>query len=125
MTHEGYDISASEWEIMNTIWNEKLISANDVIEIVQQRKEWSPKTIRTLINRLYKKKFIDRTRRNKIFEYFPIVEEKDMKYKTSKVFLDKVYEGGLNSLVLNFVENEELSEDDIEELKNILNKKKD
>ncbi len=46
-----------------------------------------------------------------------------MKYKTSKVFLDKVYEGGLNSLVLNFVENEELSEDDIEELKNILNNK--
>lgn len=121
MTREGYDISASEWEIMNTIWNKKLISANDVIEIVQKHKEWSPKTIRTLINRLYKKKFIDRTSRNKIFEYFPIVEEKDMKYKTSKVFLDKVYEGGLNSLVLNFVENEELSEDDIEELKNILN----
>ncbi|HDT6969626.1 TPA: mecC-type methicillin resistance repressor MecI [Staphylococcus aureus] len=123
MTREGYDISASEWEIMNTIWNKKLISANDVIEIVQKHKEWSPKTIRTLINRLYKKKFIDRTSRNKIFGYFPIVEEKDMKYKTSKVFLDKVYEGGLNSLVLNFVENEELSEDDIEELKNILNNK--
>nr|ALB00634.1 methicillin resistance repressor MecI [Mammaliicoccus stepanovicii] len=125
MKNEGYDISASEWEIMNTIWNKKLISANEVIEIVQQHKEWSPKTIRTLINRLYKKKFIDRTNRNKIFEYFPIVEEKDMKYKTSKVFLDKVYEGGLNSLVLNFVENEELSEEEIEELKNILNKKKD
>ncbi|MBM2659150.1 mecC-type methicillin resistance repressor MecI [Staphylococcus pseudoxylosus] len=125
MKNEGYDISASEWEIMNTIWNKKLISANEVIEIVQQHKEWSPKTIRTLINRLYKKKFIDRTNRNKIFEYFPIVEEKNMKYKTSKVFLDKVYEGGLNSLVLNFVENEELSEEEIEELKNILNKKKD
>ncbi|WP_301420914.1 mecC-type methicillin resistance repressor MecI [Mammaliicoccus lentus] len=125
MTNEGYDISASEWEIMNTIWNKKLVSANEVIEIVQQHKEWSPKTIRTLINRLYKKKFIDRTSKNKIFVYFPIVEEKDIKYKTSKVFLDKVYEGGLNSLVLNFVENEELSEDEIEELKNILNKKKD
>ncbi|WP_210619577.1 mecC-type methicillin resistance repressor MecI [Mammaliicoccus lentus] len=125
MTNEGYDISASEWEIMNTIWNKKLVSANEVIEIVQQHKEWSPKTIRTLINRLYKKEFIDRTSKNKIFVYFPIVEEKDIKYKTSKVFLDKVYEGGLNSLVLNFVENEELSEDEIEELKNILNKKKD
>lgn len=43
MTREGYDISASEWEIMNTIWNKKLISANDVIEIVQKHKEWSPK----------------------------------------------------------------------------------
>ncbi|WP_349966488.1 BlaI/MecI/CopY family transcriptional regulator, partial [Staphylococcus aureus] len=49
--------------------------------------------------------------------------ESDIKYKTSKNFINKVYKGGFNSLVLNFVEKEDLSQDEIEELRNILNKK--
>ncbi|EGQ2977186.1 mecA-type methicillin resistance repressor MecI, partial [Staphylococcus pseudintermedius] len=79
--------------------------------------------IRTLITRLYKKGFIDRKKDNKIFQYYSLVEESDIKYKTSKNFINKVYKGGFNSLVLNFVEKEDLSQDEIEELRNILNKK--
>ncbi|PWZ93231.1 hypothetical protein DD924_20435, partial [Staphylococcus pseudintermedius] len=55
--------------------------------------------------------------------YYSLVEESDIKYKTSKNFINKVYKGGFNSLVLNFVEKEDLSQDEIEELRNILNKK--
>ncbi|MFO8478933.1 BlaI/MecI/CopY family transcriptional regulator, partial [Staphylococcus aureus] len=70
-----------------------------------------------------KKGFIDRKKDHKIFQYYSLVEESDIKYKTSKNFINKVYKGGFNSLVLNFVEKEDLSQDEIEELRNILNKK--
>ncbi|GAB5829764.1 hypothetical protein JMUB7528_28500 [Staphylococcus aureus] len=46
-----------------------------------------------------------------------LVEDYHLKYKTSKNFINKVYKGGFNSLVLNFVEKEDLSQDEIEELR--------
>ncbi|WP_049436147.1 mecA-type methicillin resistance repressor MecI [Staphylococcus hominis] len=123
MDNKTYEISSAEWEVMNIIWMKKYASANNIIEEIQMQKDWSPKTIRTLITRLYKKGFIDRKKDNKIFQYYSLVEESDIKYKTSKNFINKVYKGGFNSLVLNFVEKENLSQDEIEELRNILNKK--
>lgn len=35
--------------------DEKYASANNIIEEIQMQKDWSPKTIRTLITRLYKR----------------------------------------------------------------------
>ena len=125
MDNNTYEISSTEWEVMNVIWGKEHASANDIIEEIQVYKDWSPKTIRTLITRLYKKGFIDRKKEYKIFHYFSLIEESDIKYETSKNFINKVYKGGFNSLVLNFVENEDLSQDEIEELRNILNKNKE
>ncbi|MTK13253.1 MAG: BlaI/MecI/CopY family transcriptional regulator, partial [Clostridiaceae bacterium] len=36
-------------------------------------------------------------------------------------FLDRVFNGSMKSMLLTFVESKEISERDIEELKNILN----
>lgn len=54
MDNKTYEISSAEWEVMNIIWMKKYASANNIIEEIQMQKDWSPKTIRTLITRLYK-----------------------------------------------------------------------
>ncbi len=48
-------ISESEWEIMTVLWEEAPLTANDVISTLQERTDWKPKTIRTLLDRLVKK----------------------------------------------------------------------
>ncbi|HAR3804365.1 TPA: penicillinase repressor BlaI, partial [Staphylococcus aureus] len=53
MDNKTYEISSAEWEVMNIIWMKKYASANNIIEEIQMQKDWSPKTIRTLITRLY------------------------------------------------------------------------
>lgn len=55
MDNKTYEISSAEWEVMNIIWMKKYASANNIIEEIQMQKDWSPKTIRTLITRLYKR----------------------------------------------------------------------
>ncbi|UXR46394.1 BlaI/MecI/CopY family transcriptional regulator [Staphylococcus simulans] len=105
---------------MNVIWQYKNISANDVINNLNGYNKWDPKTIRTLINRLFNKGYIDRKKENKVYIYFPVVKEDDVKYETSKNFINKVFKGGLKSLVLNFVEKKDLTQKEIDELREIL-----
>ncbi len=80
-------------------------------------KEVSDKTITTLITRLYKKEIIKRYKSEYIFIHSSNIKEDDIKMKTAKTFLNKLYGGDMKSLVLNFAKNEELNNKEIEELR--------
>ena len=54
------------------------------------------------------------------FVYTPLINENDYISEESESFLNKFYNGTINSMVMNFIENDKLSHDDIEELKKFL-----
>ena len=59
-----------------------------------------------------------------VFElYYPLVPENECAKEEAKSFLGRVYNGSLNLLVKNFIENKELSPEEIEELKKLLEDK--
>jgi BlaI family penicillinase repressor len=122
MANKQVEISMAEWDVMNIIWDKKSVSANEIVVEIQKLKEVSPnKTIRTLITRLYKKEIIKRYKSENIYFYSSNIKEDDIKMKTAKTFLNKLYGGDMKSLVLNFAKNEELNQKEIEELRDILN----
>ena len=51
-------ISESEWQVMKAIWAEAPCTANQVVSYLSEITAWQPKTIKTLINRLLKKKVL-------------------------------------------------------------------
>ncbi|PTH64460.1 BlaI/MecI/CopY family transcriptional regulator [Staphylococcus arlettae] len=120
MTEKAPDISNAEWEIINVLWTQSPLSANHIIEQVQQSKAWNEKTIRTLITRLYKKGLLSREKQDGVYQYTPTVEEDYMKYEKTKTLVNKLYGGDVKSLVLNFVEQKELNEQDLQELHDLL-----
>lgn len=120
MTEKAPDISNAEWEIINVLWTQSPLSANHIIEQVQQAKAWNEKTIRTLITRLYKKGLLSREKQDGVYQYTPTVEEDYMKYEKTKTLVNQLYGGDVKSLVLNFVEQKELNEQDLQELHDLL-----
>jgi BlaI family penicillinase repressor len=120
MANKQVEISMAEWDVMNIIWDKKSVSANEIVVEIQKYKEVSDKTIRTLITRLLKK-IIKRYKSENIYFYSSNIKEDDIKMKTAKTFLNKLYGGDMKSLVLNFEKNEELNNKEIEELRDILN----
>jgi BlaI family penicillinase repressor len=115
------EITAAEWDVMNVIWDKQSASANEIVFEIQQYKEISEKTIRTLITRLYKKEILTRHKADRIYYYSSNVKEDNIKLKTAKNFLNKLYGGDMKNLVLNFAQHEELSAEEIKELRDILN----
>lgn len=113
-------ISDSEWEIMKIIWINPNCTAQDIIEQLKDSQKWKPKTIKTLISRLIDKNIVGFEQLGREYKYYSLVNEEECRKTENKSFLQKVYNGSLKSLLLNFIEEENLSKEDIEDLKAIL-----
>ena len=114
-------ISEAEYEIMKAVWKNAPISTNEVVELFEGG-NWSPKTVQTLLARLVKKGAIEKKKRGRVFVYSPLIDEEEYRREESSSFLKKFYNGALNSMVLNFIDGDKLSPDDIDELTRILEK---
>jgi BlaI family penicillinase repressor len=114
-------ISNSEWEVMKIIWNYPESSSMDIIEGLKHKSQWKPATIKSLINRLLTKNAIGFNKSGNEYLYFPLVSEDECIKLESQSFIDKVFNGSIKSMLLTFAQSKEISETDIQELRNILN----
>ena len=114
-------ISEAEYEIMKAVWKNAPISTNEVVELFKGG-NWSPKTVQTLLARLVKKGALGYEKRGRVFVYSPLIDEEEYRREESSSFIKKFYNGALNSMVLNFIDGDKLSADDIDELTRILEK---
>lgn len=116
-------ISDAEWEVMKVLWAKTPCTANEVIEALEVRTDWKPKTVRTLLNRLAQKQAISYSQENRVYAYFPLVSEDECVKSETQSFLKRIYGGAFKPLLVNFLKEEQLSAEDIKELKNILDDK--
>lgn len=116
-------ITDAEWEVMKVLWNQSPRTANEVIDAMQDQTEWKPKTIRTLLNRLTQKQALSFTQENRVYAYFPLVSEGECVKSETQSFLKRMYGGAFKPMLVNFLKEEQLSEEDIKELRNILENK--
>ncbi|MGH4123780.1 MAG: BlaI/MecI/CopY family transcriptional regulator [Clostridium sp.] len=114
-------ISNAEWEVMKIIWNHSEITSINIIQQLKDKAQWKPSTVKSLINRLLNKNAIGFSKLGNEYLYFPLVSEDECIKLESKSFVDRVFNGSIKSMMLTFAESKEISERDIEELKNILN----
>ncbi len=116
-------ISDAEYQVMKIIWEYAPINTNGVVEKLEKTTCWKPKTIHTLLSRLVKKGALKYEKEGRVYVYSPIVQEPDILEQESDMFLNRFYDGALKSMVVNLLERNKLSEEDINELKTILEKK--
>jgi BlaI family penicillinase repressor len=117
-------ISEAEWEVMKILWESAPITANEIIGKLAGHISWQPKTVKTLISRLLKKKAITFEKDDRTYRYYPIISKEDCIREESKSFLKRVYNGELNVMLTSFLSFRQFSEQDIEELKQILDRSK-
>ena len=115
-------ISNAEWEVMKIIWEHTEITSSKIIQELKYKAEWKPVTVKSLINRLLNKNAIGFNKSGNEYSYFPLVLEDECIKSESHSFINRVFDGSIKSMLLAFVESDEMSETDILELKNILNK---
>lgn len=118
-------ISDAEWEVMKVLWAKSPQTASDVIQALSNKHDWSPKTIRTLITRLVQKKAVGLDPNRRPYVYAPLVAEEECTRAETQSLLKRLYGGALKPMLVNFLKEEPLSKEDIEELKRILDERKE
>lgn len=124
MPNESINISPSEWEVMEILWDEFPLSAADVIEKLHQtdfgKPDWSPKTIRTFLSRLVQKQCLRQAEIEGILHFEPIVDRESTVRKASHCFLNQFFDGTLSSMFAHFIRQEDISSEELDQLRRLL-----
>lgn len=115
-------ISEAEYEVIKIIWKHAPISTNEITERLLQTTNWSPKTIQTLIKRLVIKGTLTYEKQSRMFVYTPVVKEHDYINQKSNSFLERYYDGDITAMLSAYIENDRLSETEIDTLQSLLSK---
>jgi BlaI family penicillinase repressor len=117
-------VSEAELEVMKILWVESPQTANEIIEKLESTTDWKPKTIRTLINRLVQKEAVSfHQEKGRLYTYYPLVSQESYLQVETKSLLKRFYGAAFKPLLVNFLREERLSSEDIDELKLILEEK--
>lgn len=123
MSKEIPNISESEWEVMNVLWKMAPLTANDVISSLQEKTDWKPKTVRTLLDRLVHKNVIGVNKNQRVYTFFPLYSQDECQRAEAQSFIKRIYGGAFKSMLVQFVQEDSLSDEDIRELRSILDGK--
>jgi predicted transcriptional regulator len=113
-------ISAAESLIMEALWRRSPLSAEEVAAEVGPDQNWADKTVKTLLNRLLTKKAVAATRDGRRYLYSPLIERAAYVQDESRGLLDRLFDGKLAPLVSHFAETNQLSAEDIAELRRLI-----
>ena len=115
-------ISSAESVVMEVLWREHPLSAEDIVAALEREQDWSDKTVKTLLNRLLTKKAVSARRDGRRYLYAPLVDRSAYVQDESRNLLDRLFDGRLAPLVSHFADTKQLNKDDIAELKKLIRK---
>lgn len=113
-------ISAAESQVMEAVWRAGQLTADEIVAKVGQPQGWGEATVKTLINRLLKKKALISERSEGRTRYRALVSRTDYVQGESQGLLDRLFEGQLSPLVAHYAKHKALSADDIARLKRLI-----
>ena len=117
-------ISDAEWQVMNVLWGRSPLSASEVVEALAGGRRWSPRTVKTLLNRLVGKGALSFRTEGKRYLYSPAVARTDCVRKETRSFAQRVFGGQAAPMLVHLVRSAKLSDDQIEDLKRLLDQKR-
>ena len=119
-------ISEAEWKVMHTVWEIGPATLREIVDHLSadDSTDWKPRTIQTLVRRLGDKGALrsEPTSSGREFRYHAALSRSECQQKESRSFLGRVFDGRLAPFIAGFVEDEKISQDEIDELRALLNR---
>src|ERR1043165_7804757 len=113
-------ISAAESHIMEALWTRGPLTAEEIVQTVGPAQEWGEATVKTLINRLLKKKALASQRVEGRALYRPLVTREEYVTGESQGLLDRLFDGEFAPLVAHYAQHRPLSADEVARLKALI-----
>ena len=113
-------ISDAEHAVMEVLWEESPLAAADVAERIGPGRDWSVRTVKTLLSRLLAKGALVHEEEGRRYLYRPTLSRDDFVARESSKLLDRMFGGRVTPLVAHLAERDQLSRKDIEEIEALL-----
>lgn len=113
-------LSDGEWKIMNVLWESGGNTITELTGLLRKETGWDKHSIITMLNRMEKKEAVAHRQGGRAKIFYPAVSRSEVSMQETRGFLEKVYRGSLGMMVNAMVEDQALSDEEIQELYAIL-----
>jgi predicted transcriptional regulator len=113
-------ITSAESHVMEALWRREPLTADELVAEVGSGQSWGEATVKTLINRLLKKKAIKSERSDGKHGYRPLIARSAYVQAESQGLLDRLFEGQLAPMISHFAQHRELKSEEIARLKRLI-----
>lgn len=121
---KGKLASESETKVLNVLLNsEEKLTVREIIAILEgEGTKWATRTVSTFLGRMEEKGLVGHERKGITNYYYPIVEDKTYRHKEAKRFLESYFNGSIKQFLTAFVEEDAVSEEGLEEIREWMKK---
>ena len=118
------ELTKTEERIMQILWKLKQGFVKDIIDIMPDEPKPPYNTISSVVRLLEKKGYIGYKAYGKTYEYFPLISKTEYRKASIKKILSGYFDNSPESLFSFMLKEKQLSEEDINSIKQIINKNK-
>jgi BlaI family transcriptional regulator, penicillinase repressor len=113
-------LTPQELELMKIVWQKGEVSVRDVYETLLDRRKIAYTTVMTMMRVLEKKGHVKTRRDGRAFLYRASKPERQVLRSMVREFVDRVFNGSAQPLLVHLVEDRRLSEKELEELDRLI-----
>jgi predicted transcriptional regulator len=115
-------LAEQELEIMKVVWDLENATVRDVYETLRKRRKVAYTTVMTMMNILAEKKLLKRTPQGRAYVYKAARPKKEIVTAMVRDFVGRLFDGSARPLLVQLVEDEQLTEQDLKQIRDIIRK---
>ena len=115
-------LSENEWYIMQVLWERSSASLREICDALKESKGWTKHAISSFLKRMQEKGAISVDESGRVKNYVAVWNKEETILEETQSIMERVYKGDILLMVSNAVKEQKLTKEEIEELKNMLDR---
>ena len=117
-------VTEAEWKIMEVLWDHSPRTMTEITAILEPETGWTRHTVITLLKRMLEKGSISMDDTERAKKYTPLITREQASTEETHKFLSHVFKGKASLLVNHLVDAGDLSENELEQILDMIKDKK-
>jgi BlaI family penicillinase repressor len=119
MRPQSTSLTGQELEIMKIVWERESATVRDVYEVLLAKRKVAYTTVMTMMKILERKKYLKRTMADRAWLYRPTQPKRKVIGAMVREFVNRVFNGSAEPLLVHLVEDHNLSREDFDEIERL------
>lgn len=113
-------LTSLELKVMNLLWDKEKAFVKELIEIWDEIPKPAYNTISTVVRILQEKEYIGHEAFGRSHQYFPLVSREEYQKRLVRNVLKNVFAGSISSMISTLVDNEKISDGEMDDLRKMI-----
>jgi len=120
MRPKSATLTEQELEIMKIVWQRERATVRDVYEELLERRKIAYSTVMTMMKILAHKKYLRKSQEDRAYVYQPTKPKNQVIKGMVREFVNRVFNGSAEPLLVHLMEDRKLSGKDLEEISRMI-----